>query len=183
MLVVVQEQIQYVRNEDIDRDMVTYNKVKNQIDEEYSSLKSTLTDLTIKAQKIISEDRSKAFKYESISFVSLYYEKCVSIILKLFRIIFEVNMKPEIESKLKIILKWSKGINIFKEEAKLDQSYIIPNDIYEQDIELCKIPTQTLKKIKELEKSMHEMSKAIIIYKKVNSICFNRLINIVFDVI
>ena len=42
---------------------------------------------------------------------------------------FEVNMKPEIDSKLKVILNWSAGIEKYKEESKSSSVYSVPDEI------------------------------------------------------
>ena len=67
------------------------------------------------------------------------------------RLIFEASVKPEIEAKLKAILNWSAGIEQCKEESKSNSVYSVPNEIYGKEFELCKVPTQALKKVKELE--------------------------------
>ena len=76
-------------------------------------------------------------------------------------------MKAEIEAKLKTILNWSSGIEQYNEESKLSSVYSIPDKIYGNEFELCKIPTQTLKKMKELEERVQTLAKAAIAYKKV----------------
>ena len=76
-------------------------------------------------------------------------------------------MKPEITSKLKAILNWSAGIDQYKEESKSSSVYSVPEEIYGKEFELCKIPTQTLKKVKELEKKVQTLAKAAISYQKV----------------
>ena len=55
-------------------------------------------------------------------------------------------MKSEIDEKLKTILNWSGGIEQYREESKSELDHSVPEEIYEKEFELCKIPTQTLKK-------------------------------------
>ena len=80
---------------------------------------------------------------------------------------FEVNMKYEIEAKLKTILNWSEEIEQYKEESKSSSVYSVPDEIYGNEFVLCKIPTQTLKKIKELEKRVQTLAEAAIDYHEV----------------
>ena len=80
---------------------------------------------------------------------------------------YEMNMKAEIEAKLNVILNWSAGIEQYKEESKSSSVYLVPDKIYGKEFELCKIPTQTLKKIKELEKRVQTLAEAAINYHKV----------------
>ena len=110
---------------------------------------------------------SKASKYEPLSFVMPDSDKWIQIILGLLRLMFEANMKSEIESRLKAILNWSAGIEIYKEEYKSSSVYSIPDEIYGKEFELCKIPTQTLKKVKDLQKRVQTLAKAAIDYQKV----------------
>ena len=76
-------------------------------------------------------------------------------------------MKPEIEAKLKTILNWSAEIKKYKEESKSSSVYSVPDEVYGKEFELCKIPTQTLKKVKELEKRVQTLAKAAIASQKV----------------
>ena len=85
----------------------------------------------------------------------------------ILRLMFEANMKSEIEAKLKTILNWSAGIEQYKKESKSYSVYSVPNKIYGKEFMLCKIPTQTLKKLKELEARVQTLAKAAIAYQKV----------------
>ena len=86
------------------------------------------------------------------------------------RLIFEAIIKPEIDEKLKAILNWSAGIEQYREESKSSSNFLVPDQIYGKEFELCKIPTQTLKKMKELEKRIQNLAKAAIAYQKVRSL-------------
>ena len=55
LLVVVQEQMEYLISENANKDMVTYRKIKKKLEEEYGDLKNTLKDMTVKAKQIIIE--------------------------------------------------------------------------------------------------------------------------------
>ena len=59
-------------------------------------------------------------------------------------------MKTEIEAKLKTLLLWSKWIDVNeeqeKEETKSNKIYAVSSKIYGKTLELCKLPTQSLKK-------------------------------------
>ena len=169
LLVVVQEQMEYLNSKNTNKDMVTYTKIKEKLEEEYGDLKNTLNEMTVKAKQITANKTkaSKANKYEPLSFVMSDSDKWIKSILGLLRLIFEANIKPEIEAKLKAILNWSAGIEKYKEETKSSSVYSIPDEIYGQEFELCKIPTQTFKKIKELEERVQNLAKAAIAYQMV----------------
>ena len=71
LLVVVQEQMEYLIGENSNKDMVAYNKIKEKLEEESGTLKNTLNDMTVKAKQITTKKTktSKALKYELLSFV------------------------------------------------------------------------------------------------------------------
>ena len=71
LLVVVQEQIEYLTSENDNKDMVAYSNIKEKLEEEYGDLKNTLNDMTVKAKQITIKKTktSKAPKYEPLSFV------------------------------------------------------------------------------------------------------------------
>ena len=94
-------------------------------------------------------------------------EKWIQSILGLLRLMFEANMKSEIDSKLKAILNWSEGIDQYGEESKSRSVYSVPDEIYGKEFELWKIPTQTLKKVKDLQKRIHKLARTAIAYQKV----------------
>ena len=166
LLVVIQEQMEYLISENSNKDMIAYSNIKEKLEEEYGNLKNTLNDMIVKATQITTKKikASKAPKYEPLSFVMSDSDKWIKIILRLLRLIFETNMKPEIEEKLKAILNWSSGINQYKEESKSNSVYSVPDEIYGKEFELCKIPTQTLKKVKDLEKRVQNLAKVAIAY-------------------
>ena len=169
LLVVLQEQMEYLISENDNKDMSEYSSIKEKLDEEYGVLKNTLNDMTVKAKQIVEKEAKtdRARQYEPLSFVKSDSEKWIQSILRVFRLVFEANMKPEIEVKLKAILNWSAGIEQYKEEFKSSSIYSIPDDIYGKEFKLCKIPIQTLKKLKELEKRVQNLAKAAISYQKV----------------
>ena len=169
LLVVVQEQMEYLIGENSNKDMVAYNKIKEKLEEEYGILKNTLNDMTVKAKQITTKKTktSKAPKYELLSFVMPDSDKWIKSILGILRLMFEASMKYEIDSKLKAILNWSVGIDQYKEESKSSSVYSVSDEIYGKEFELCKIPTQTLKKIKDLQKRVHKLARAAIAYQNV----------------
>ena len=141
--------------------MVSYSNIKEKLEEEYGDLKNTLNDMTVKAKQITAKKkRSKAPKYEPLSFVMPDSNKWIQSILGLLRLMLEANMKSEIDSKLKAILNWSAGIDQYKEETKSSSVYSIPDEIYGKEFELCKIPTQTLKKSEGSAKESSQTSKS-----------------------
>ena len=113
-----------------------------------------MRDITIKAKNIAPNKtkNGKSLSYESLTFVKSDSEKWVQSIEKLLRLIFEINMKYEIEERIKAILNWSAGIDEYEEEVKSSLFYTVPDKVYGKNFDLCKIPTQSLKKIEELEK-------------------------------
>ena len=169
LLVVVQEQMEYLISENFNKDMVAYSNIKEKLEEEYGDLKNTLNDMTVKAKQITTKktETSKALKYEPLSFVIPDSDKWIQSIAGLLRLMFEASMKSEIDSKLKAILNWSAGIKQYKEESKSSLFYSVPDEIYGKEFELCKIPTQTLKKVKDLEKRVQTLAKTAIAYQKV----------------
>ena len=169
LLVVIQEQMEYLISENANKDMFAYSNIKEKLEEEYGDLKNTLNDMIVKAKQIttMKTKTSKAPKYEPLSFVMPDSDKWIKSILGVLRLTFEANMKPEIESKLKAILNWSAGIDQYKEEYKSSSFYSVPDEIYGKELELCKIPTQTLKKVKDLQKRVQTLAKAAITYQKV----------------
>ena len=82
--------------------------------------------------------------------------------------IFEVNLLNEIDAKLKVILNWSARLDQCEEENKSNLVYSVPKEIYGEEFKLCKIPIQTLKKVKELEKKVQILAKTVIDYQNVS---------------
>ena len=164
-------------NGDTNKDMIAYNNIKAKLDEEYTNLKNTLNDMTVKAEQIVAKkaNTDKPPKFELFSFVKSDSEKWRQNIIEVLKLIYEVNLKSEIETKLNIILNWSAGIEQYKEESKSSSVYSVPDKIYEKELKLCKIPTQTLKKLKELENRIQNIAKASIAYQKVRISYYFRL--------
>ena len=102
--------------------MEAFKAPKTQLDDECKNLTSILNGMTIKAKKIINEEgkAKKAHKYETISFAESDSERCRKSILQVLKIIFEINMISEIESKLNLFSNWSENINEIYEEEKED---------------------------------------------------------------
>ena len=77
LLVVVQEQMEYMINGDTNKDMIAYNNIKAKLDEEYTNLKNTLNDMTVKAEQIVAKkaNTDKPPKFELFSFVKSDSEK------------------------------------------------------------------------------------------------------------
>ena len=107
LLIILQEQMKYLEIERENIDIVTYKKVKSQIDKEYDSLSNTLNEMTNKAkQAITSEVKTNMIpRYEPLSFVKISSDKWVESIFQILKFIFEANMKSEIELKLRTIKK------------------------------------------------------------------------------
>ena len=177
MFIVFQEQMEWVKSPESRKNTDIFNKFKTQLDEECDSLINILSDMTVKAKKIISEEENtnKAQKYELVSFIKSDSERCRKSILQVLRIISEINMKSEIESKLNMLLNWSENINEIYEEEKEDLDYSISSNIYGKTFNLCKIPTQNLEKMKLLENRVQTLAKTAITYQEV------RVISILLD--
>ena len=79
--------------------------------------------------------------------------------MNILKIMFEINTKIEIKQILDKILKWSGRSKKSNEESKEDQIYSIPKELYGQNFELCRFPTQVLEKIKEMESKIKSMAK------------------------
>ena len=148
LIVVVQEQMEYLISENSNKEMVEYSKIKEKLEKEYEDLKNTLNVMNVKAKQITTKETktSKALKYEDLTFVIPNSNKWIKSIQELLKLMFEANMKSEIESKLKAILNWSSRIDQYNEESKSSSVYSVPDEIYDKELELCKIPIQTLKK-------------------------------------
>ena len=173
LLIVVQEQMEYSASNNTNKDFKECKRVKDELDQEYFSLKNTLNETTLRANQITIIKEMKTAKnswYEDLSFIKFGYEKWLQNILQILRLIFEANIKSEIEAKLKTILNWSGGIEQYEDEAKSNSVYSVPNEIYGEEFQLCKIPTQTLKKIKELEIDIQNIAKISSIHQKVKII-------------
>ena len=139
------------------------------------NLKNTLNDMTVNAKQIVAKKTitNKPPQYEPLSFVKSDYKKWKQSIFEILRLIFEANLKDEIESKLKTILNWSAGIEKYKEESKSSLICSVPDKIYGREFELWKIPTQTLKKVRELERRVQSLAKIAINYQKVRAYYFS----------
>ena len=97
LLVVVQEQMEYLISENFNKDMVAYSNIKEKLEEEYEDLKNTLNDMTVKAKQITTNKTktSKAPKYEPLSFVMPDSNKWIKSILELLRLIFEATQNSK----------------------------------------------------------------------------------------
>ena len=111
--------------------------------------------------------------YRSLSFVKFDSEKWVQIILDLLRLIFEANISIEVDIKLKTLLNWSAKVDQHEEETKLNSAFLVPDNIYGKELDLCKIPTQNLSKIEDLEKRVQNLAKTAIAYQKVRALYLN----------
>ena len=154
--------------------MIAYSSIKERLNEEYDNLKNALKDMSVKAKKIATKEikTNKTPRYEPLSFVKLDSEIWVKSIFEILRLIFEVNLKAEIDAKLKAILNWSVKINEWEEEIKSNLVYSVSDEIYGKEFELCKIPTQTLKKVKELERKVQFLAETVINYQNVSMLYF-----------
>ena len=170
LLVVVQEQMEFLKDDNLKKDKIAYSSIKDMLYEKFNYLKYTLKEMSMKAQQIVTEEIKAKIKprYEPLTFVKKDSEIWMKSIQEILRMIFEVYLKVEIDEKLKVILNWSAGINQFEEENKSSLDYSVPKEIYGKEFELCKIPTQTMKKVKELEKKVHILAKIVIDYQNVN---------------
>ena len=150
LLIVLQDQMEYLKSEDSNKDTKAYNRIKDQLDDEYSNLINSLNSITTKSKQIVVKGTktSKISNYDNLCNIKSESENWISNILRIFQIIFEVNLKSEIESKLQSLLGWSRENREFEEETKFSSDFSSPNEIYGKDFELCKIPTQHLQKIK-----------------------------------
>ena len=149
LLVVVEEQMEYLRSKEVDKDTATYNQVKGQLDKKYKDLTSVLKETSINGQRIVinQEKFDNNLKYDCLSFVFTNWEKWKNYIMDIFRIIFEVNMKSEIEAKLQTLLLWSREVYVDEEDEKEQEKYTIldsvSSKIYGKTFKLCKIPIQS----------------------------------------
>ena len=75
-------------------------------------------------------------------------------------------MMSEISGKIKAILNWSQGF-LQQEETKSDSNISDFIKLCEKEYKFCKIPTQSMVKINEIEDTIQEMAKIIIDYKQV----------------
>ena len=135
---------------------------------------NNLRDLTFNAEQISGKNtkNDKGTRYEPLLFVQLNSEKWIEGWIEILRLIYEVNMKNEIDAKLKTISNWSAGIEHWEEKNKSNSNYSVPDEIYGEYFELCKIPTLTLKKVKDLENKIHTLSRTVRYYQKVKSLLF-----------
>ena len=126
--------------------------------------------MSVNAKIIATEEINAKIKprYEPLTFVKKDSEIWMKSIQEILRMMFEINLKAEINAKLKAILNWSAGINHYEEEAKSHLDYSVPDKIYGKEFKFCKIPIQTLKKIKELEKKVQILAKTVIDYQNVS---------------
>ena len=168
-LVIVQEQMEYIKWEDVRNDFTNYQKAKSKIDKEYNNLKSTLKEMTVKSQQILTKEEKadKTLRFESFSFVKLDSERWMEKIDEILKLIFEIDMTLEIKAKINTIKNWSKGISQYEEEEKYNFIDFIPDDIYGKKYELCKIPTQNLNNVKELQNKIKNMAEANLVYQNV----------------
>ena len=104
------------------------------------------------------KQKNKTPTYETVSFVKKDSENWVQRIYEILRLIFEVFMKSEIEAELSAIFNWSAGIHQQEQEANLNSFNTIDDEIYGKILTLCRIPTQSMKKIKELEKKVQALA-------------------------
>ena len=77
LLIILQEQMEYISNDDASKHYKAYKIVKNQINDEYQALKNTLKEITTRSERI-NEFEIKANQipqYEPLSFVKPYSEK------------------------------------------------------------------------------------------------------------
>ena len=160
LLIVVQEQMGYLNSDNVNLDRIAYNMVKSDINSLYQNLTIMLDDMTQKS-KIIAKNEpevEKPISYESLSSIKVDSKNWVKTVLQLLSLVFEINLRPKVETKVKAILKWSKDWGK-SEKAKVGSVDLIPEEVYGQEIELCKIPTQSLKNVKDLEIKVQNMAR------------------------
>ena len=88
LLVVVQEQMEYLKSENTNKETAAYSNIKEKLEEEYEDLKNTLNDMTVKAKQITTKKTktNKLPKYELLSFVMPDSEKMNSKYHRPFKI-------------------------------------------------------------------------------------------------
>ena len=147
LLIILQEQMKFLEIEKENIDKITYSEIKCQIDGEYEDLLSILNSMINKAKQVIMSEKKTVMikRYQSVSFVKQLTDKWVESIYKILKLIFEVNMKSEIELKLKMILNWSGIFNKYEEETKQSQVFPVQNSIYGKKFSLWRIPIQHYK--------------------------------------
>ena len=155
LLIVVQEQVEYILSENANIDQIAYSLAKDDIDSMHRSLTIMLNDMTQKSEIIAKYEPEveKPINYESLSSIKVDSKNWVKTVLQLLSLVFEINLRPKVESKVKAILKWSKEWRQ-SENAKVGSIDSIPDDVYGQEIELCKTPTQSLKTIEDSKNKM-----------------------------
>ena len=77
LLVVVQEQTEFIKSESSNKDVTEYIKIKAKLEEEMENLKNTLNDMTVNAKQIVAKKTitNKPPQYEPLSFVKSDYKK------------------------------------------------------------------------------------------------------------
>ena len=77
LLIILQEQMKYLEVEKESFDKSTFKKVKNQLDKEYDNLKSTLNEMTNKANQVIKSEAKTdmILRYEPLSYIKIYSDK------------------------------------------------------------------------------------------------------------
>ena len=69
--------MKYLEVEKESFDKSTFKKVKNQLDKEYDNLKSTLNEMTNKANQVIKSEAKTdmILRYEPLSYIKIYSDK------------------------------------------------------------------------------------------------------------
>ena len=168
-LIILDVQMEYIRDEDAGKHYYKYYKLKEDIFIEYKSLEETLSKIIQKAELINKHYImiNKEEQYESLLFVEQDSNKWIEHVLSILKMICDIRMNTEIYQLLNNILKLDKRAKKSEKEPNEYELNYIPEELYGKNFELCRFPTQVVDKIKEIEWKMKSMAKKVIEYKKV----------------
>ena len=150
--------------------IVLYNRIKSNIESLYKSLTTILNEMTEKTI-IVADNESipdKITKFELLLSVKVDWKNWAKIVQQLLGLIFELKFKPIRKEKEKVKENFNFNKNIEQSvNENIDSFDLYSNQIDEQEIRLCKIPTQSLKSLKNIESKVTNMSRVAIANQKV----------------
>ena len=144
LLLYVQERLGYLESDNSVKDIIRFEQWKKELDSEVNILKSILESMMTNA-KCLAEKAN----IDSFSFIKASVERCRESISKILRMIFDILLKPYIDTLVKVIVESTEN---FEEELGITQETPIPHIIYENSHKLFTVPIQSLKKVEDLQK-------------------------------
>ena len=151
----------------------SYESIIEDLDSKLSIIKSILNTMKGKVENLKEKfntkkvtNKNEEFKYRSLSFIKQDCEKCSEINKEILAIISKTSLKKKIELFIQALDNECKEIQL-DEEFKSWPYLEVPDEIYEKEFNILKVPLQSKILINNFEKKIKNSFKIIETNQKV----------------